>query len=179
MRIFFLLVVFSLIDLSLMGNTLIENAQAESWYRWVDQSGKVHYGDLPPANAVKVQKQKGGIAPQSDSAVPYETRRAQQDFPVMLYVMEECGDPCKQARELLNKRGVPFAENNLKTAEQWAAFKKMSGAASLPALTVGKVWLTGFLAEQWHSELDIAGYPKTASYRALAPAKEDKPAQKK
>ena len=35
-------------------------------------------------------------------------------------------------------------------------------------LTVGKTLLSGFEAGQWNSELDIAGYPKTAPYGADA-----------
>jgi hypothetical protein len=37
-------------------------------------------------------------------------------------------------------------------------------------MLLGKTWVKGFLAEQWHKELDFAGYPKTAPYRAK-PAK--------
>ena len=159
---------------------LIGSVQAAGWYRWTDKSGKVHYSDAPPADATDVQKQKSGEAPLTDNAdVPYETRRAQQNFPVTLYVVDGCGDGCQQARDLLNKRGIPFSENSLKTKEEFDTFKKLSGNAGVPVLTVGKVWLKGFQAEQWHSELDDAGYPKTAPYRAPASAKPAKPAEEK
>jgi len=45
------------------------------------------------------------------------------------------------------------------------AFRKESGDSQMPALTIGKTWLRGFLADQWNRELDFAGYPKTAPYR--------------
>lgn len=143
---------------------LMGSVQADSWYRWVDKSGNVHYSDAPPENTTEFQKQRVGVAPLADNAdLPYETRRAQQNFPVTLYVIENCGDLCQQARELLSKRGIPFSENNLNTQEQFDAFRKMSGSAGVPVLAVGKVWLKSFQAEQWQIELDIAGYPKTAS----------------
>lgn len=151
---------------------LFGGAQAEGWYRWVDKSGNVHYSDSLPVDAVEVVKQGIGVAPPtSDVDLPYETRRAQQNFPVTLYVIESCGEPCQIARNLLNERGVPFSEASLKTQEEFDAFKKISGSAGVPALAVGKIWLKNFLAKEWHSELDIAGYPKNAPYRLPAPAK--------
>lgn len=141
-------------------------AHAGKLYRWVDAQGKVHYGDTPPADAAQVEPKKlsGSVAPSED--LSYETRRAQQNFPVTLYVTKACGAPCDQARDLLNKRGVPFGEKSIGTQEELDSFKALSGSDSAPTLAVGRTFLKGFLAERWHSELDIAGYPKTAPYRA-------------
>ena len=55
------------------------------------------------------------------------------------------------------------------TKEDIDAFKLKSGDDTVPALSVGKTWLKGFEAGQWNSELDIAGYSKTAPYRPQAP----------
>ncbi|MFZ3018254.1 MAG: glutaredoxin family protein [Gallionella sp.] len=137
--------------------------QAGELYRWVDEKGKVHYGDAPPP-VVDVEKKKFSDAvPNSD--LPYAARRAQQNFPVTLYVADNCTDVCKQARELLNKRGIPFAEKNLVTKEEIDAFKAASGGDNVPVLGVGKAYIHGFNDGRWHSELDIAGYPKVAPYR--------------
>ena len=176
MKIFFLL--FGALIASLMAT-----AQADTWYRWVDKSGKVHYSDsLPPdstpANSAKIKKHKGGNAPAESADMPYETRRAHQNFPVTLYVIDDCGDICQQARRLLNQRGIPYAENSLKSQAEFEAFKKMSGAAGVPVLTVGKVWLKNFQTQEWHTELDNAGYPTTAPYGMRAPSKREKPAEK-
>lgn len=161
---------------------VLGGAHAGSLYRWVDKSGNVHYGDMPAADAAQVEKKKvASDSPEGDNAgLPYETLRAKKNFPVTLYVADNCTDPCQKARDLLNKRGVPFAEKNLKSNEELDAFRKMSDSTEVPALTVGKSLLKGFLAEQWNSELDIAGYPKTSPYRAQAapPAPSGKPAKK-
>ncbi|MBI5437547.1 MAG: glutaredoxin family protein [Nitrosomonadales bacterium] len=140
-------------------------AQAGKLYRWVDTQGKVHYGDTPPADTARVETKKlsDNVTPVED--LPYETRRAQQNFPVTLYVAENCTDPCDQARGLLTKRGIPFSEKKLVTREDIDAFKALSGFDSVPALSVGRIFLKGFQANQWNSELDIAGYPKTAPFR--------------
>lgn len=154
----------------------VPTVQAGELYRWVDSSGKVHYGDAPPPDAAKVETRKfSDVVPGED--LPYETRRAQQNFPVTLYVADNCGETCEQARSLLRKRGVPFTEKNLVKKEEIDAFRNLSGSDSVPVLSVGRIFLKGFLATQWNNELDVAGYPKSAPYRAVpAPAKlpEDK-----
>lgn len=150
-------------------------AQAGELYRWVDKAGKVHYGDEPPAEAALVEEKKftDVVAPSAD--MPYETRRAQQNFPVTLYVADNCGEPCEQARDLLTKRGIPFTEKKLVTQEEIDAFKRASGGDGAPGLAVGRTLVSGFNAYRWHGELDIAGYPKTAPYRSL-PAQQPVPA---
>ncbi|MDP1635440.1 MAG: glutaredoxin family protein [Gallionellaceae bacterium] len=151
-------------------------AQAGKLYRWVDSSGKVHYGDAPPPEAAKVEAKKFSDAAPGEN-LPYETRRAQQNFPVTLYIADSCGEACEQARSLLHKRGVPFTEKNLVKKEEIDAFRNLSGSDSVPVLLIGRIFLKGFLATKWNDELDVAGYPKSAPYRAVpAPAKlpEDK-----
>jgi glutaredoxin len=133
-------------------------------YRWVDAQGKVHYGDTPARDAAKVESKKFSAVTQNEN-VSYETRRAQQNFPATLYVSENCGDYCAQARNLLSKRGIPFAEKKLVTEEEISTFKKQAGTDSVPVLQLGKSYITGFQAARWQNELDIAGYPKLPAYR--------------
>ena len=132
-------------------------------YRWVDKSGKVHYGDAPTAEAAQVERMKFFDSQEGDD-LPYETRRAQQNFPVTLYVTNNCNEPCQQARNLLNKRGIPFGEKMLLTQKEIDDFRQESGSDESPTLVVGKTYLKGFGAEQWNGELDIAGYPRIAPY---------------
>ncbi|MDP1636207.1 MAG: glutaredoxin family protein [Gallionellaceae bacterium] len=140
--------------------------QAGELFRWIDAQGNVHYGDAPPADATQIEPLKFPAAITPGEDLPYATRRAQQNFPVTLYVAENCTEYCDKARNLLIERGIPFAEKTLQTQEELDAFKALSGSSSVPTLRVGRSFLKGFLAEQWHNELDIADYPKTAPYRA-------------
>ncbi|MBI1174080.1 MAG: DUF4124 domain-containing protein [Sideroxydans sp.] len=138
-------------------------AHADGLYRWVDQAGKVHYGDVPANDAEQLQERKFDkpATPLSgDAALPYEVRRARQRFPVTLYVEQSCTVPCQQAREFLQQRHIPFTEKNLVTKEETDAFKQDSGSDILPAITVGSHWLKGFFAKAWQDELDAAGYPR-------------------
>ena len=157
--------------------TATVSALAGELFRWVDQSGKVHYGDVPGAEAEKPLQKKFSDSATPDDALPFETRRAREIFPVTLYVADNCKELCQRARDLLNQRGIPYTEKNLTTQEEVDAFRKMSGAEIAPTLSVGSNWLKGFWAEQWNSELDYAGYPKSAPYgsRPVAPPPAKKP----
>jgi len=166
--------------LLLCGFVLFGNVQAGELYRSIDSSGKVHYGDKPLSSIEDVELLKLGNEPVPDDSLPYETKKAQENFPVVLYVFETCGVPCDEARQFLQKRGIPFTEKNLVTKEDVDTFRTASGSEHAPSMTVGKTWVIGFLAERWHKELDFAGYPKTAPYRAhpvtAAPTQTVKPA---
>ena len=138
--------------------------QAGEVFRWVDKNGKVHYGDVPPA-AAQAERRKLGDSVEQGEDISFEARRAQQNFPVTLYVSDTCTEPCTQARNLLRKRGVPYSETMFKTKTEIDAFQKLSGSVDAPTLMVGKTYLGGFSESKWNRELDVAGYPKTATYR--------------
>jgi hypothetical protein len=160
----------------LMSLLVLTNVQAGELYRSIDKDGKVHYSDTPLEGTEDFEKLKSSNEPVPSENVPYETQRAMQNFPVTLYVIPDCGSACQLARELLGNRGVPFTEKQLVTKDDWVEFRKNSGDSKLPALQIGKTWLSGFQAEQWNNELDFAGYPKKVfTYRPPAPASE--PAQ--
>lgn len=148
----------------LMGVLLaLQSAQAGELYRWVDKAGKVHYGDTPVEDAEVLKFSTPDTTAASgidDTSLPYETRLARKHFPVTLYVSESCGDTCAQARDLLNKRKIPFDLTTVKTLEEFNDLKQKSGTDIIPVLSVGNTWLKGFQASQWQNELDAAGYPK-------------------
>lgn len=144
--------------------SLVFCAQADEYYRSLDGSGKISYGDKPAADAADIEKIKPATAPGPNDALPFQTRRAQEKFPVVLYVADSCGTGCIRAREYLAKRGIPYTEKNLVTADEVDAFKLASGGEVVPTLNVGKIWLKGFAENPWAHELDNAGYPQTAPY---------------
>lgn len=146
-------------------------ALAQTTYRWVDPDGKVHYSDKPPPASAKdvTQKAVGGAAAES-APLPYATQAAAKNFPVTLYA-SDCGDPCKQARDLLRKRGIPHTEKNpQQPAEQEELMKLLSGQLEVPVLKVGKSVVRGWDEAQWSGTLDAAGYPKNAGAPPPKPA---------
>jgi glutaredoxin len=143
---------------------VLANARADGVYRWQDNSGNVYYGDSPAQGSLQVEKKQLEENPGASVELPYETRIANEKFPVVLYVSDNCGSMCSDAREFLDKRGIPYSEKHLSTKQEIESFKITSGGEIVPTISVGKRWVRGFQAENWNSELDVAGYPKTSPY---------------
>ena len=147
-----------LVPLSLL---LSAPAQAQL-YRWVDDSGKVHYSDqVPPSDAKNVQKQARSTGP-GTAALPYALQQAVKTFPVTLYASDACKDTCAQARELLNKRGVPYSEVTVVDEVDLAQLKQLSGGHMVPVMTVGREVYKGFEPGIYKTALDSAGYPASS-----------------
>ncbi|TAK65666.1 MAG: glutaredoxin family protein [Betaproteobacteria bacterium] len=137
-------------------------AQAQM-YRWVDDSGKVHYSDQVPASGAKnVQKQSLSVGQSSSAGLPYALQQAVKNFPVALYTSEACKDTCAQARELLNQRGVPYSETTVTDEVDIAQLKKLSGGSVVPVMTVGREVYKGFESGIYKAALDTAGYPASS-----------------
>jgi len=142
---------------------------AQALYKVVGPDGKVTYTDQPSVstdNKVQSVGARGGVA--NDVALPFELRQAAQRYPVTLYVASDCS-PCDAGRQLLRQRGIPFSEKLVTTADDSSALQRLTGATSLPALTVGAQVVRGWQREDWMSYLDAAGYPKESRLPANFP----------
>jgi hypothetical protein len=135
---------------------------AEAQYKWTDAAGRTIYGDNPPRDAKNVQRiDARGASGEADalSALPFEARRAAQQFPVLLYTTLNCV-PCDSARELLKARGVPYGERTVSTKEDSDQLEKLGLGNRLPVMTVGRQVQREFETGAWHAALDAAGYPR-------------------
>ena len=132
-------------------------------YRWVDPAGRTIISDTPPPGRAR-DVSKAGSASETTDGLPYEVRRAVENFPVTLYTSADCASECKQARDFLNARGVPFTEKMLQKQEDVDELKKLVGDTFIPALKVGKQGFRGFEPAAYNNLLDLAGYPKSAAY---------------
>ena len=144
---------------------LVTNSTAQNLYRWVDAEGKVHYSDQPPPKEIKkVGQPKLGTSTIETSDLPFETKRAAENYPVVLYFSDDCKTPCDTGKDFLSKRGIPFQQKNIVSDEDAADFKKLFNSDSilLPAISFGSQKTQGFQSNAWNNLLDIAGYPKTA-----------------
>lgn len=155
---------------------------AQGVYRIVGPDGKVTYSDQPPPAAVNARPVAGAASTGSPGpTLPAEVRQAAGRYPVTLYSGSECA-PCDSGRSFLSARGIPFSEKTVNSSDDFAAFKRLSGATSLPLLTIGGQQLKGYSATEWGQYLDAAGYPKKSmlppGYRreAATPLVEAKPA---
>lgn len=142
---------------------------AQTVYKWTDEQGRVRFSDQPP-NAQKDSTGGGTIErfrPASGSSEPapeFTLQEATRSFPVMLYTNnpEVACEACDQARELLQKRGVPFKEKRILTEDDLVAYRMLfdSENVALPGISIGKTAHHGFSDVKWHGWLDRAGYPR-------------------
>jgi glutaredoxin len=158
------------------------SASAQQLYRWTDEKGRVHVTDTPPPPSVKGVKRTGPQgdssdteAPQSAGPEPFALQQARKNFPVTLYTVPEC-EACNAARNLLNKRGVPFKEVSVTEPAVQDDFKKTIGGNTVPAMVVGSTVQKGFEETAYQRLLDAAGYPATGTLPARSQAAPAAPA---
>ncbi len=115
------------------------------------------------ATAVKAtEKTMGGGGDSQSANLPAATQIAMQRNPVTLYTSSSCGDSCSTARDLLEKRGVPYTERDpLKSAADQDALKNLIGGLFVPVLVVGSSPIKGYQEDDWNAALDSAGYLRT------------------
>lgn len=150
---------------------------AQAVYKVVGPDGKVTYTDTPPqtgnAQVKPMATGSGGGGAPDLANLPFEVRQAATRYPVTLYANANCR-PCDAGRQVLQQRGVPFAEKRVNdTPTDIAALQRLAGTNRLPVLTIGQQQVKGLAPADWHGYLDAAGYPREAklpaSYRAPAP----------
>jgi glutaredoxin len=143
-------------------------AQAQTTYRWVDKAtGQTIFSDQPPPPGVKAVTTRISDDKSDEQPLPYATRQAAEKFPVTLFTTATCLDVCKQGRELLNTRGIPFSEKMLQSQSDYDELsRKLGSEVSIPSIFVGQQSFKGFEISAWNNLLDLAGYPTSAPYGA-------------
>lgn len=136
--------------------------QAET-YRWTDPAtGRTVISDTaPPGKARNVSRIQAASG--ADDATAAAIQRAAENAPVVLYTGGECGTPCKQARDLLTGRGIPFTEKLVQSDADFEELRKLVGQLFVPALKVGKQTAKGYNPDTYDELLNNAGYPKPAA----------------
>jgi glutaredoxin len=131
-------------------------------FKVVGPDGKVTYTDRPPADqAARVTPLGKDSTPAAAgvTGLPFELRDAISRYPVTLYTAPDCG-VCDEARRSLQARGVPYSERRVENNDDALALERLTGARTVPALTIGAQVLRGWNNVDWASYLDAAGYPK-------------------
>lgn len=127
-------------------------------YRSVGPDGRITFSDTPPAAQSATPRGQAPAAAGNSAALPYALRQTAQRYPVTLYTGTNC-EPCASGRKLLSERGIPFTEKTVDTNADVAALQQLTGADSLPALSIGQQQLKDFSATEWMQYLSAAGYP--------------------
>ena len=146
--------------LTLILLTALATLASAQQYRWVDEQGKVHYTDTPPPPSAKDAKKKNLKGNAVGSQPSYELSRAMQESPVTLYTHPDCKDACQLARDLLNKRGIPFTEVQTFDPKGLERLKAVSGGITVPVMVVGALVEKSVSESSFNNALDVAGYPR-------------------
>lgn len=149
-------------------------AQAGTLYKWVDSQGRVSYHDQPPpeGSGYRVEEKNLGSGKKAEADDTLE--KIVEKYPVVLYSVPVCGS-CDLARVYLQKRKVPFSEQNLENnGELQQTLKKKIGSLSAPTIMIGEKVMKGYVESILEGELDSAGYPKIEASETTKEADKDK-----
>ena len=135
-------------------------------YRWVDEQGKVHYTDTPPPPSAKSAQKKNLKGNAVGAQQSFELTKAMQESPVTLYTHPDCKDACQLARDVLNKRGVPFTEVQTFDPAGLEKLKAVSGGITVPVMVVGALVEKSVSEGAFNNALDVAGYPRPGVAKA-------------
>lgn len=133
----------------LLLSVLAGSAGAAQVYRWVDDQGKTHFSDKPPAHLRDLEAQ------QVDGVTTTRGARAR----VVMLSTRTCSI-CKKAKGWLRAKGVPFIEYDIDSSSVGKReFKRVQGNG-VPVILVGADVVYGFRKGQLKSLLVEAGYLK-------------------
>jgi glutaredoxin len=134
----------------------------------------VSYHDQPPPEGSGYSVEEKNIGSGKRSVAGDTLDEIVKKYPVTLYSVPECGT-CDLARLYLQKRKVPFSEQNLENnGELQQTLKKKSGSLSVPTIMVGEKVMKGYVESILKDELDAAGYPKNESEKSVEEGSKEK-----
>jgi len=154
----------------------IPAAQADTLYKWVDNQGRISYHDQPPPEGAGYRVEQKVLGSGNKHKEDDKLSKVVEKFPVVLYSVPDCGS-CDLARQYLEKRKVPFTEQNLNAnPELQQTLKKKIGSLSAPTIMIGEKVMKGYVESVLEGQLDEVGYPKlqTSESSASKSQKNDK-----
>ena len=124
----------------------------------VDQDGNSSFRDsCPPEMTLKSKRELRG---EPEPEAPPSTEEIARDNPVTLFVAPNC-NACDLVRNLLETRGIPFAEKDASEDPQVQAELSTitEGPLVVPTVTIGEIKLTDYNKTEIESALSRAGFP--------------------
>ena len=119
-------------------------AQAEI-YRWVDEQGKVHFGDAPTRDdAQKVEVRVQTIKTvKVDYLDEWVLELAPRPASVVMYSAPWCG-VCKRAAAYFKAQGISYTDKDIDASKAYADEFRRLGGRGVPLLLVGDKKMSGF-----------------------------------
>lgn len=126
-------------------------------YKWVDENGKVHFGDEKPE---KIQTEQVDVQVNSFESLSIsdsdflearerksEVRKLQR---VVMYSATWCGY-CRKARSYFKQKGIPFREYDIENSSKGRRDYARLNGTGVPIIFVGKKRMQGFRAERFQA----------------------------
>jgi glutaredoxin len=121
---------------------LAQPALAGEISKWKDASGRVHYGDTPPAD---VAAERLSVKPNVYESQTGERRSEPASPPkkVVMYSTVRCGY-CRKARAYFKANGIAFTDYDVETSAKGQRDYRRMGARGVPVILVGDKRMDGF-----------------------------------
>lgn len=117
-------------------------ASATDIHRWVDEQGKVQFGDRPPAG---VASEQVVVRPNVYTSPEIQPLAAAVDRSpeVVLYSAQWCGY-CRKARTYFKRQGIAFKEYDVETSDRGRRDYRALEARGVPVILIGEQRMNGF-----------------------------------
>jgi len=127
--------------ITLIGSLLIFSTSSHAEiYKWVDDQGKVHFGDMKP---VVIEAEELNLRINTYTSVTYDVSSLDYGKKVIMYSTDWCGY-CKLAKKYFKKNNIAYTEYDIeKDVKAKKRYRKM-GAQGVPVILVGKKRMNGF-----------------------------------
>lgn len=123
---------------------LIAGSASAQIYTWTDESGRVHFSDVPDGaydtEAVTVEINGYESANHAGAGAAVSSGR------VVMYATSWC-PYCRKARHYFRDNGIPFTEYDIEKDARARREYDALGARGVPVILVGKKRMNGFSAE--------------------------------
>jgi len=109
-------------------------------YKWVDDQGKLHFGDNKPQ---KTSAEEVTLKTNTYTSVPYEEVSYDSGERVVIYTTPRC-TYCKKAKQYFSSYNISYTEYDITTdINANKRFREMGGRG-VPVILVGKKRMNGF-----------------------------------
>ena len=138
-------------------------------HKWIDNEGRVHYGDrVPPGKDVKASELRGTVSvangmtvvPEFLKGPPAKPHRVASPMPnqgeMWIYTTPRCGY-CRHAKEHMRLKGIPFVEKDIQDNPAYRHEFRALGGKGVPLTLAGSSKMAGYSEERYEQFLKAAG----------------------
>lgn len=120
----------------------LSESVGEEIYRWIDDEGKVHYGDRPPSDAA-TERVQVRVNTYQDTHIQAMEKVFFPEARVVMFSASWCG-VCRQAKNYFHSHNIAYRELDIETNSAGReGFAALNGTG-VPIILVGNRRLNGF-----------------------------------